>query len=322
MNTQELLKLITIGGEISLSESEHLKKLSEKYPYSQLFSILYLKAISTQDKELFSEEIEKYAYKVSDRTKLFDLIQQQTIFTKIETEETHDKEIPFTIETNKLITEDKIDSTHESDIKEQEIIIKNTNKTEIKIDKSKDKIELDQKINETEIPIAISTKQDEIPLEVEILSNVLTSAFSFDFTESDELTQEKKYNLAEEPIKTKKEILVKPKKFSDWLKIDRKEETDKIEPLKKINDDRIIKFIQEEPSIQKPTKEFYSPIKQAQRSLDDENVQYSETLATILAMQGNFPKAIKAFEQLCLTFPEKKTYFVQKIEELKNKANS
>jgi hypothetical protein len=39
-------------------------------------------------------------------------------------------------------------------------------------------------------------------------------------------------------------------------------------------------------------------------------------------MQGNFPKAIKAFEQLCLTFPEKKTYFVQKIEELKNKANS
>ena len=87
--------------------------------------------------------------------------------------------------------------------------------------------------------------------------------------------------------------------------------------------DKIIDtFIQDDPKISQPKKEFYSPIKQAKKSLDSENLQYTETLANILSIQGNYPKAILAFEQLCLTIPEKKTYFVQKIKELKEKLNS
>ena len=48
----------------------------------------------------------------------------------------------------------------------------------------------------------------------------------------------------------------------------------------------------------------------------------TETLANIFAIQGNFPKAIIAYEQLMLTNPEKKIFFAQRIKELKEKLNT
>ena len=44
----------------------------------------------------------------------------------------------------------------------------------------------------------------------------------------------------------------------------------------------------------------------------------TETLAKILAMQGQVEKAIEMYKQLILIFPEKKTYFAAAIEKLKN----
>lgn len=44
----------------------------------------------------------------------------------------------------------------------------------------------------------------------------------------------------------------------------------------------------------------------------------TETLAKILAVQGQTEKAIEMYKQLILIFPEKKTYFAAAIEKLKN----
>ena len=91
-------------------------------------------------------------------------------------------------------------------------------------------------------------------------------------------------------------------------------------------------FIKEEPSISRPQKtekqeerpktEFYSPLKKAKSSLDETSLPVSETLAKIFAAQGNFPKAIYAYQQLILIYPEKKIFFVTQIEELTNKLNT
>ena len=43
----------------------------------------------------------------------------------------------------------------------------------------------------------------------------------------------------------------------------------------------------------------------------------TETLAKIYALQKNYSKAITAYEKLILLYPEKKTFFASRIENLR-----
>lgn len=56
----------------------------------------------------------------------------------------------------------------------------------------------------------------------------------------------------------------------------------------------------------------------ASKSIKSQSRVASETLAQILEKQGLTDQAIKMYEQLILTFPEKNAYFAAKIENLKN----
>jgi hypothetical protein len=83
----------------------------------------------------------------------------------------------------------------------------------------------------------------------------------------------------------------------------------------------IDKFLKEEPRI-KAKREL--PEKQADLSEDStrEHPQLvSETLAAVYMKQGNKEKALDVYEKLCLKFPEKSSYFAQKIIAIKNDIN-
>jgi hypothetical protein len=57
----------------------------------------------------------------------------------------------------------------------------------------------------------------------------------------------------------------------------------------------------------------------ARQSLRDNEEIFSEGLASLLVMQGEYPKAIKMYEKLCLVFPDKKDNFAAIIENLQQK---
>ena len=78
--------------------------------------------------------------------------------------------------------------------------------------------------------------------------------------------------------------------------------------------DLIERFIKEEPSINKPEdKDYTSELDFAKNSLTDNYDIVSETMAKLYSKQGNKKKAKKIYEKLILIYPEKSTYFANRI---------
>ncbi len=116
-----------------------------------------------------------------------------------------------------------------------------------------------------------------------------------------------------------------PHSFSDWLKhagnpaeeIPEKNHSN----LKQTETDLIDRFIREEPKITRPKAEFYNPVNMAKQSVADDITFVSETLAKIYVLQGNYQKALHAYENLRLKYPEKRLYFALQIKNLRKLIN-
>jgi hypothetical protein len=86
----------------------------------------------------------------------------------------------------------------------------------------------------------------------------------------------------------------------------------------------IEKFIASEPKIVPSKAEFYSPVTQAKKSVEEHDDLVSETLAAIYRQQGNLARARFCYEKLSLLNPGKSAYFaalVKEIDEELNKSN-
>ena len=178
---------------------------------------------------------------------------------------------------------------------------------------------------------------------MEVLSHAITSNYAIeetkDIEKTDELILEENNTNEIEEINFDTSVSsyslenTPPKKaFSSWLKSNsnylNKDETDEKSKINHL----LNQFLKEEPSISRPVKEekevekpkteFFSPVKKARKSLDENSLPVSETLAKIFAAQGNFPKAIYSYEQLIVINPEKKIFFANQIEELTKKLNT
>ena len=167
--------------------------------------------------------------------------------------------------------------------------------------------------------LIIETEKDEQitdELETLIKSSVANTVFIKEFNEDGEkLKIAAEEVAASNPIVEQKTIKtetatvdVNPKSFNNWLKMaDGKEKTEK--------EERTSTMI----PIEKQKRDFYSPIKKAKESIDENKMPVSETLAKIFILQGNYPKAIYVYEQLILLYPEKKNIFATQIKHLSNK---
>ncbi|MEN9441183.1 MAG: hypothetical protein RLZ33_1260 [Bacteroidota bacterium] len=391
LNLEEIAQRIAQPEISRVEDIDDLKLFSDKYPYCQLFPILYLKALAQHNDIRFEEELTKYAYCISDRSQLYALIHTENAtgntqnlsvteeivsineapIQQIATETIQAIEEPVVEEILAPVVEQALEESLPDVENVEEVEAEIETPIEVPVEISIDNQEIEPSISpivldeedeeedfdaefislnirgneelqqeDIEVPIVeaepvseVEEQEDPIieKFEREIFSEAISANYNLDHLAPLEATKIDEEIEEEIFVPTVNSVSGK-KSFSSWLRSNENDEQPKFDAEKDRINAIVDQFIKEEPKIsrpsketiieEKPKKEFFSPIKKAKESLDVHSMPVSETLAKIFALQGNYPKAIFAYEQLILINPEKKIFFASRIEELKKKLNT
>ena len=140
-------------------------------------------------------------------------------------------------------------------------------------------------------------------------------------TETTELTSEEKLEIGKPLPFTPTER----HSFQEWLQLTKfnpiereaEEKSTANDPEKQKKIDIIDKFIEANPKIA-PVKETTKPPANISKSAEEPTHLMTETLAKVYLEQKKYTKAIQAYEILILKYPEKSSFFADRINEIKN----
>lgn len=277
MNVTDYTYLINRPDAINEKQTEALGNVLDDFPYFQSARALRLKGLYNQNSFKYNFALKVTAAHTTDRTVLFDFITSDT-FTAIQ----------------KGLYDKKALELLDITVVDSEIIIQ------------KEKSE--SKINSLEQSILTSIKEAS-PLE----SN-----------ENSKTTEEK---LA---IGTPLDFSISEKhSFQEWLQLSRTQpivrEPESVNISKKLpieDEDKkkkaalIDKFIETSPKIS-PVKHGVASTVTFDLNKDDNSYLMTETLARVYLEQKKYQKAIQAYEILILKYPEKSSFFADRISDIK-----
>ena len=317
MQAKEFINYIKNPNSLEKNSVKELQKLVNDFPYFQSAHLLLSLASKKWDASVYQKSLKKTAIVVTNRSHLFNLIQQFEISNTVIEDSDHQK----------LVVEEvlePIDSTKELNIlKATELLIENS----------------DSEISETEFQQKTKPNAEEV-LENEIAKQVVSA-----------IVEKQMFNLSDTQLVFNQNK--EPENFTDWLRLIQKSNKQlSAENIleKNINSKDIYnhiktrleksKIITQESALNKKLKnlalidkiiekspgqikikddqKFYSPEQNAKESLLENEHLVSETLAKIYALQGSVNKAVRAYEILSLKFPQKSAYFASLIQKLKN----
>ena len=314
MQAKEFINYIKNPNSLEKNSVKELQKLVNDFPYFQSAHLLLSLASKKWDASVYQKSLKKTAIVVTNRSHLFNLIQQFEISNTVIEDSDHQK----------LVVEEvlePIDSTKELNIlKATELLIENS----------------DSEITETEFQQKTKPNAEEV-LENEIAKQVVGA-----------IVEKQMLNLSDTQLVFNQNK--EPENFTDWLRLIQKSNKQlSAENILDINTDNNTdiktrlekgKIITQESALNKKLKnlalidkiiekspgqikikddqKFYSPEQNAKESLLENEHLVSETLAKIYALQGSVNKAVRAYEILSLKFPQKSAYFASLIQKLKN----
>lgn len=323
-------------------------KLSKEHSDTPILSLLYLQAVSKFTPLSFEKNLKEHAYKIPSRKRLFELLEeikdQESNHAQSLSEETGDPKGEETIAEESSELENEL--TSELDVQINDFSDKRTEKGDLQRNNDLNRLSEDESKDKTyrEIELKEDSKQtSEIKieenkldgLEKEIMAHAVGASISLDV---DEYISQESFNqpldtessfkddddlVGELSSTTEQEIdFNQERSFTEWLSVtSKKTNSDDFAPnrseeqkKKKKNEIKITE--------KKALKPFFSAIEKAKESLDYTGIPITETLAKIYDAQGNYPRALEAYEQLILKIPEKKVFFAVQIEKLKKKINN
>lgn len=349
MNRTQFISFIENPDKLSEKDGVLIAEVLKSFPYFQTAHLLYAKSLHNQNSIHYNNQLKITATYAADRKVLYHLITKQKeqeiksniieekkieqAVINIVKEEVKEHSIKPVIEVStieslaevKHIEVPEIEKIEETvaekfigQIKEEQ----QTQTVDIK-EELPDQLEREYFSEAVNASVELEILNTELPQELET-QEIIESNFILNSTAP--AAKEKA-----EPYAVKTE---EPVSFVDWLKqidsgvvsVSEKqiitEANEEVSTDKKLSAFELIdKFINEEPKISRPKAEFYNPVNMAKQSVADDITFVSETLAKIYALQGNYIKALQAYENLRLKYPEKRLYFAAQIKNLKKLIN-
>jgi len=351
MNKTQFISYIENPDKLTGNDSVLLADIVKNFPYFQTAHLLYTKSLHNTQSIHYNNQLKTTAAYATDRKILYKLItksqeaaseiielpkivevkstaeKEQQIEKAVETivkEEVKEKQITPIIETIKpqIIEVPVIEKTEElvaSKIEEKihaELASENTN---IATDDAEDTAL--RALEKDYLSVAADSAIELEVLNTEIHTETIETNFVLNTGESQTTEQPKE-------IKQKSAIDINNLSFTDWLKhvgdeaIEIKYSEKAEEKTTNLSAAELIdKFIKEEPKITRPKTEFFNPVNMAKQSVADDITLVSETLAKIYVLQGNYSKALQAYENLRLKYPEKRLYFAAQIKQIRKLIN-
>jgi len=282
MNTEEFIHLSINPNQITKDYVIALESVLEEFPYFQTAQVLYLKGLKNQKSFKYNNALKRVAAHSTNRTVLFDFITTDVL----------DFEKKSKLDIDLLNSIDVVDSVIIE--RTDELLVSNVSDTDLVIDETKI-----QELLKIKADLESQLKAKEKELELGTPIN-FEKTDEFSFNEWLDLPPKKQIDREKEVKKAKN-------------KAKKEEKTTKKNLAKQV--DLIEEFILKKPKL-KPSKT--QEIKDISADSVKENTNLmTETLARVYIEQKKYDKAILAFRILSLKYPEKSSFFADRIKAIK-----
>lgn len=341
MNTQQFISYIERPELLGKNDIGVLKHIVADFPYFQAAQVLLTKALYNEKHYEFEKQLSRASLIVPDRAVLFQFVHQLPKVTEPAFEAEH-ASAHIAQENLEIVEEVRVNEEIQGDLSEVTQPTINAEKVEV-TSSTPDIIEpivetIAEPLAETGASLMETNVEQVIEIETASEHNENTQVaegendthsflewLSLKTTEKDKTSKvEVLGSVAEEKnIAPKIDETAALKELIDRETEDiqaqlRSEIAQQVERSNVNEFESILdKFIRENPRITRAKAEFYNPVNMAKQSVEEDEELVTETLANVYYKQGNYKKAIRVYEKLCLLYPHKMPYFAGLIQKIK-----